>query len=89
MDNLIHETIQKKFSNSTILTIAHRLNGTTMDCDKIMVLDGGRIIEFAHPYELIQHSRGYFRLMVDRTGYANAINLIKIAEKSYFTKNTN
>lgn len=56
-----------------------------MDCDNIIVLNDGRIVEFGHPYELIQMSRGYFRSMVDKNGYASAMNLIKIAEKSYFS----
>lgn len=57
-----------------------------MDCDKIIVLEDGRIVEIGHPYELIQISRGSFRALIDKTGYINAINLIKISEKCYFSK---
>jgi ATP-binding cassette subfamily C (CFTR/MRP) protein 4 len=84
-DSLIQKTIRQKFSHYTVLTIAHRLH-TIMDSDKVLVLDEGRIIEFGHPYELIQNSRGAFRQMLDKTGLSTSIELIKIAEKSYFTK---
>ena len=57
-----------------------------MDCDKVIVLEDGRIVEIGHPYELIQISRGFFRALVDKTGYINAMNLIKTSEKCYFAK---
>lgn len=59
---------------------------TIMEFDKIIVLEEGRIVDMGHPYELIQTSRSYFRSLVDKDGYACAMNLIKIAEKSYFLK---
>ena len=55
-----------------------------MDCDRIIVLECGRIVEIGHPYELIQTFRGYFRSFLDESGFVNAMNLIKIAEKNYF-----
>ena len=63
----------------------HRL-ATIMEFNQIIVLEEGRIVEMGHPYELIQTSRGYFRSLVDKNGYACAMNLIKIAEKSYFMR---
>ena len=57
-----------------------------MECDNVIVLNEGRIAEMGHSYELIQNSRGYFRSLVDKNGYACAMNLIKIAERSYFSK---
>ena len=53
-DNLIQEVIRHKFKDSTVLTIAHRLN-TIMDYDKVLILDGGRMVEFDKPEILIQN----------------------------------
>ncbi|KAN0055185.1 hypothetical protein ACTA71_008282 [Dictyostelium dimigraforme] len=78
-DSLIQATIRNKFSNCTILTIAHRLN-TIMDSDKIMVLDAGRISEFDEPWTLLQNQNGLLTWLVDETGPQNAIYLRKLAE---------
>ena len=52
-DDLIQATIRKEFAESSVLTIAHRLN-TIMDYDKIMVLDKGELREFDKPSELLK-----------------------------------
>lgn len=80
---LVNEILRKNFANNTIIRIACRLD-SVMDCDKIIVLECGRIVEFGHPYELIQTSRGSFRSFLDESGYVSAMNLIKISEKNYF-----
>ena len=66
-DNLIQEVIRHKFKDSTVLTIAHRLN-TVMDYDKVLILDGGRMVEFDKPEILIQNG-GIFAELV-KNSYA-------------------
>ena len=66
-DNLIQEVIRHKFKDSTVLTIAHRLN-TIMDYDKVLILDGGRMVEFDKPDILIQNG-GIFAELV-KNSYA-------------------
>ena len=61
-DHLIQEVIRHKFKDSTVLTIAHRVN-TIMDYDKVLVLDGGRVVEFDNPDVLIRNG-GLFAEMV-------------------------
>ncbi|KAK5646553.1 hypothetical protein RI129_005017 [Pyrocoelia pectoralis] len=68
-DSLIQNTIRKKFYNCTVLTIAHRLN-TVMDSDKILVLEGGNVLEFDHPYVLLQNERSIFYSMAQQSGSA-------------------
>ena len=58
-DDLIQATIRKEFVDSTVMTIAHRLN-TIMDYDRIMVLDKGRLVEFASPEELLANTNSIF-----------------------------
>ncbi|KAL1513419.1 hypothetical protein ABEB36_002836 [Hypothenemus hampei] len=80
-DSLIQETIRKKFSNCTVLTIAHRLH-TIMDSDKVLVMDAGCVVEFGHPYELLEKN-GIFYELVQQTGKAMAETLSTIAKETY------
>ncbi|XP_066143697.1 probable multidrug resistance-associated protein lethal(2)03659 isoform X2 [Euwallacea fornicatus] len=80
-DALIQLTIRSKFSNCTVLTIAHRLH-TIMDSDKVLVMDAGRVVEFGTPFELLQNKDGVFAGMVEQTGRAMASTLLGIAQKA-------
>ncbi|XP_066138463.1 ATP-binding cassette sub-family C member 4-like isoform X2 [Euwallacea fornicatus] len=66
-DSLIQATIRRKFKTCTVLTIAHRLN-TIMDSDKVLVMGSGQVLEFDHPYMLLQKTNGHFHQMVLQTG---------------------
>lgn len=79
-DGLIQTTIRKKFANCTVLTIAHRLH-TVMDSDKVLVMDAGKMVEFNHPFQLLQNKQGVLYGMVQQTGKAMADALYKIAEQ--------
>ncbi|KAJ5995063.1 hypothetical protein N7481_002040 [Penicillium waksmanii] len=65
-DAKIQETLRELHS-STIITIAHRLQ-TIIDYDKVLVLDHGRVIEFEHPWDLINREGGLFRSMCENSG---------------------
>ncbi|CAG8886463.1 unnamed protein product [Penicillium nalgiovense] len=65
-DAKIQETL-RELSSSTIITIAHRLQ-TIIDYDKVLVLDHGRVIEYDHPWSLINKEDGLFRSMCDNSG---------------------
>lgn len=52
-DELISKTIREEFADSTIITIAHRL-ATIIDYDKVLVMDQGKIAEYASPAELLR-----------------------------------
>ncbi|XP_050518856.1 ATP-binding cassette sub-family C member 4-like [Diabrotica virgifera virgifera] len=80
-DGLIQKTIRKNFDKCTVLTIAHRIN-TIMDSDKVLVMDAGRVVEFDHPYTLLQNQNGVFYSLVLQTGKATARTLITIAEEN-------
>uniref|UniRef100_A0A3P9HVL2 Multidrug resistance-associated protein 4 n=1 Tax=Oryzias latipes TaxID=8090 RepID=A0A3P9HVL2_ORYLA len=84
-DSLIQQTIRDKFQDCTVLTIAHRLN-TIIDCDKILVLDAGRMEEYDEPYVLLQNHDGLFYQMVQQTGRAEAASLLQTAKQVYTDK---
>lgn len=84
-DALIQKTIRHNFQDCTVLTIAHRLN-TIMDSDRVVVMDHGEIVEYAHPYELLQNKDGVFYAMLQQTGESMFANLLEIARESYEQK---
>lgn len=62
-DALIQEMIRREFQGCTVLTIAHRLE-TILDYDKVLVLDKGKVAEFASPTSLLQDPNSLFASML-------------------------
>ncbi|KAH7101421.1 ATP-binding cassette transporter [Auriculariales sp. MPI-PUGE-AT-0066] len=73
----IQKGIRDELKDVTLITVAHRLR-TIMDSDKIMVLDAGRLVEFAAPAELLKQRDGLLRALVDES--ADRDELIAIAK---------
>ncbi|XP_038978323.1 ABC transporter C family member 2-like [Phoenix dactylifera] len=70
-DALIQKTIREEFKSCTMLIIAHRLN-TIIDCDRLLLLSSGQVLEFDTPEKLLRNGDGAFSKMVQSTGAANA-----------------
>ncbi|XP_028799285.1 ABC transporter C family member 12 isoform X1 [Neltuma alba] len=70
-DALIQKTIRQEFKSCTMLIIAHRLN-TIIDCNRILVIDTGKALEYSTPQELLLEEESAFCKMVQSTGLANA-----------------
>ncbi|VEN35015.1 unnamed protein product [Callosobruchus maculatus] len=81
-DALIQKTIRRKFSECTVLTVAHRLN-TIMDSDKVLVMDAGTMVEFDHPHLLLQNPQGVFYRMVAESGRAMSEQLRRVARDAF------
>lgn len=78
-DDFIQRTLKTKFSDCTIVTIAHRLN-TIADYDLVIVMEKGRVVESGPPLQLLTNDprdttitrKGPFAEMVLSTGQANS-----------------
>uniref|UniRef100_A0A6V7QY80 ABC-type xenobiotic transporter n=1 Tax=Ananas comosus var. bracteatus TaxID=296719 RepID=A0A6V7QY80_ANACO len=70
-DALIQKTIREEFKSCTMLIIAHRLN-TVIDCDRLLLLSAGRVLEFDTPENLLLNEESAFSKMVQSTGASNA-----------------
>ena len=53
-DKLVQRAMRSQFKGRTIVTIAHRI-GTVVDCDRILVMGGGRVVEFGTPSDLLRY----------------------------------
>lgn len=65
-DAIIQTTIRREFKHCTVITIAHRLE-TILDCDRIMVLEAGRIVDFDTPEQLVAKSNSYFASLLRKS----------------------
>ena len=68
-DRLIQEVIRNRFKDSTVVTIAHRLN-TIMDYDKVLVMEQGRVVEFDKPELLLENKNGFLARLVQASNSA-------------------
>lgn len=55
----VQKLISEEFKNSTVITVAHRLN-TVVNSDKILVLSFGKVVEFDTPQSLQNNSDSEF-----------------------------
>ena len=62
-DEFVQKMLRSQFPNTTLLTIAHRLN-TIIDYDTIIVMDKGKVVEFGSPSELLKNDKGIFTGLV-------------------------
>ena len=80
-DKLIQTTIRRDFANCTILTIAHRLN-TIIDCDRILALNDGNVVDFDSPAALLRKNDGVFSNLVSEMGEAARETLLGLANEA-------
>lgn len=60
-ENIIFDMIYNKFRNKSMLLIAHRL-ATVKNCDEILVLEQGEIVERGSHEELLKRKGKYYQL---------------------------
>ncbi|XP_054720748.1 ATP-binding cassette sub-family C member 10-like [Uloborus diversus] len=65
-DSLIRQTVRMAFRHSTVLIIAHRVE-SVMDCDRVLVMKEGEILEIGQPSDLLSNPKSAFYSLVYRT----------------------
>lgn len=63
-DALVQKTIRTSFKDSTVITIAHRLN-TILDSDRVMVMENGHLAEFDTVPQLLGNPNSLFKKLID------------------------
>lgn len=65
-DAKVQRLIRTEFQDYTIIMIAHRL-ASLVDFDRVAVLDGGRLVEFGSPADLLKEGSGYFARLYSKS----------------------
>jgi ATP-binding cassette subfamily C (CFTR/MRP) protein 1 len=58
-EKLMSDAVKNEFRLSTMFIIAHRIQ-TVLECDKICIMDMGKIVEFDTPQNLIKNPKSIF-----------------------------
>lgn len=66
MEQLLQNAAKKLIQNRTSIIIAHRLS-TIFSCDRIIVLDGGQVIEDGSPQNLATQNSVFKRMLEDQS----------------------
>ncbi len=75
---IIQEALGRLMRGRTTLILAHRLS-SVIDCDRILVLDGGRVVENGRHDALMRAGGVYARLMAEQAREAAAAVIIDAA----------
>ncbi|XP_065040030.1 ABC transporter C family member 7-like isoform X4 [Musa acuminata AAA Group] len=62
-DIIIQKTLRQQFSESTVITIAHRIT-SVIDSDIVILLDNGVIVEIDSPTKLLENKSSLFAKLV-------------------------
>ncbi|KAM3207699.1 hypothetical protein ACQJBY_062765 [Aegilops geniculata] len=63
-DAILQKTIRTEFKYSTVITVAHRIP-TVMDCDMVLAMSDGKVVEYDKPTKLMETEGSLFRKLVE------------------------
>ncbi|XP_058749980.1 ABC transporter C family member 10-like [Vicia villosa] len=62
-DLILQNTIRTEFDGCTVITVAHKIP-TVMDCDMILAISDGKLIEYDEPLKLMKREQSMFGNLV-------------------------
>ncbi|WOL02147.1 ABC transporter C family member 10 [Canna indica] len=71
-DAILQKTIRTEFADCTVITVAHRIP-TVMDCNMVLAISDGKLIEYDEPEKLMKTEGSLFRELV-KEYWSNATN---------------
>ena len=77
---VIQAALDRLMAGRTTLVFAHRLS-SVVDCDRILVLDEGRIVESGRHADLIRRDGLYRRLMGGQAGEGDTVDRLVLPER--------
>uniref|UniRef100_A0A453QRK9 ABC transmembrane type-1 domain-containing protein n=2 Tax=Aegilops tauschii subsp. strangulata TaxID=200361 RepID=A0A453QRK9_AEGTS len=63
-DAVLQKTIRTEFKHCTVITVAHRIP-TVMDCDMVLAMSDGKVVEYDKPMKLMETEGSLFRELVN------------------------
>ncbi|VAI82656.1 unnamed protein product [Triticum turgidum subsp. durum] len=63
-DAVLQKTIRTEFKYCTVITVAHRIP-TVMDCDMVLAMSDGKVVEYDKPTKLMETEGSLFRKLVN------------------------
>ena len=61
-ERAMQHALATAFGDATLIIVAHRIS-TILDCDRVVVMGNGRILEVGPPQELLRRPDGHFRAL--------------------------
>jgi ABC-type multidrug transport system ATPase subunit len=82
-DAMVQRIVRERFAGQTVVAVAHRLEGI-MDFDRVAVVEGGRVVEWGVPEELVRDGGSAFgRLWRDLKGLRAEVEVeVEVGDES-------
>lgn len=64
-EGIIQDNLKAICTGRTVIIIAHRLS-TLKDCDLIMSIDDGHVIEFDRPENLLKQKDSFYKYLIEQ-----------------------
>lgn len=62
-EDVIRKIINEDFFEATLIIVAHRIS-TVKNCNRIMVLDSGQVMEYDSPEKLLNNPNSFFSKLI-------------------------